>query len=337
MNVRPRWALASSSLVVLCGALAFPGIAHGQAWVPAKGTGVVTVAYRNLFVRDHTTDTGRRFRAGDINMNIVLADVDFGLTKRWAVSFSLPVIYANYKGAAPHRDPGEEFSIDDGGYHGGIQDLRWGVRYNLVRVRPLVISPFVEVIIPSHDYPIYGHAQIGRNLKEFLIGANIGRDFDPWVPNSYFQTRIAHAFAENVKDATGHHDLNGNHDRTNFDTQFGYQLNGRLGFSGVVHIQKHWGGLHWVDCSPRPLRECFTDEEWHLHGQLFNSDAIDIGGGASYFLSDSTNVFATFLYTPWSRNSHPITRGFTFGMNWRFDTRPPLATPPSGSSDGRRP
>jgi hypothetical protein len=327
MDARGRSPFVLAACLALLSQFVVPVTANAQAWVPPKRTGIVSVAFRNIFVREHATDTGKRFYAGQITQNLVSTDIDYGLSRRWALNLSLPFIYGKYTGPSPHRDPGQVEYLDDGHYHGGFQDLRVGLRYNLVRDRPFVFTPFVEGIIPS-GYDTYGHALRGRNLRELLVGANVGRDLEPLLPNAYFQVRVSHAFVQPVLDYSGHHTLDASHNRTNIDAEVGIRLTERVIFSGNVHLQEHHGGLTWVDCSPLPLGACFSYEEWHLHSQLFDTDALDVGAGISFGLSPAVSVFASFLTTPWARNGHPISRGITVGMNWRFDTRRRRVLPP---------
>jgi hypothetical protein len=327
MNARGRSPFVLAAGVALLSQFVVPVTVSGQAWVPPRRTGIVSLAFRNVFVHDHTDDTGKRFDMGHISQDTMSTELDFGLSRRLAVNFGLPLIYGKYTGPVPHVDPGQVKYIDDGHYNGGFQDFRVGLRYNLVRDRPFVVTPFVEGIVPSHNYDTYGHALRGRNLRELLVGTNVGRDLEPWLPRAYFQVRVAHAFVEDVEDSSHHHELGTSHNRTNIDGEVWLRVTARVGISGAVHFQKHHGGLIWINCG-RPLRQCYTDEEWHVHSQLFRTDALDVGGGLSYLLTSATSVFASFLNTPWSRNAHAISRGITVGMNWRFDTRPRRVLPP---------
>jgi hypothetical protein len=289
--------------------------AYGQAWVPQKQGGRVSISYRNLFVKDHTTDTGARFDGGEIYQSVIMMDLDYGLSRRIAVNFALPLIFGRYVGNRPHRHEGQVEYMDDGGFHGGTQDFRLGLRYNAVRwEEPFVITPFVDVIIPTRDYSTFGHALIGRNLRELMVGTYVGREgFGSLLPNAYFQTRVSYAFVERVLDIS--------HNRTNIDVEIGHPLTDRVGLLGLASFQWHYGGLVWI-----PDFEEYSHEEWHNHGQLFKNNALDVGGGVSFQLNPTTRVFTTFVKTPWSRNAHALNRGLIIGISRSFDTvrRPPL-------------
>ncbi len=130
-------------LAALLFELAIPGHVSAQAWLPPKGEGNFSILYQNLFVRNHLLSDGSRLNTGRIRSSGILMDFDYGLTDKVAVNVSLPFITSKYNGPRPHQLP-----IDGGEYHGTFQDFRFGLRYN-VRMRPLVVSPFVEGMFPA--------------------------------------------------------------------------------------------------------------------------------------------------------------------------------------------
>jgi hypothetical protein len=132
--------------------LVIPSGASAQAWLPGKGYGNVSIAYKNFYVRDHLDMNGIRTDRGQIRSNVLYMDLDYGITRRLAVDVGMPLIWMKYTGAFPHKDPDQVNYIDDGTYHGGSQDLRAGLRYALVRQGPVVITPFFDAIVPSRKY-----------------------------------------------------------------------------------------------------------------------------------------------------------------------------------------
>lgn len=239
-------------------------------------------------------------------MHALTMDLDYGLTRKLAVNVGVPFMSGKYTGAFPHLHPGHR-NIDDGKYYGGFQDFRFGLRYNLVRSGPLVITPFVDGVVPSHNYEIMAHSAVGRNLRELLVGTNVGWQLEPVLPNAYVQARLSYGFVERV--------LGRSHNRTNIDADFGYFLTPRVALSGLATFAKHHGGL--------VAGQQFTDDEFEVHNQLFRYDTLDVGGGAAFLVNRSTSVFAALLTTVWSRNAHVLRPGFIVGINWRFRTRRP--------------
>jgi hypothetical protein len=295
--------------------LVAPASLSAQAWLPGKGWGDVSIAYKHFYVRDHLDMTGSRQNKGQIRSHVMSLDLAYGITRRLAVNVGVPLSTLKYTGNFPHKDPGELQYIDDGKYHGGFQDFRFGLRYSLVRYSPVVITPFIDGIVPSHNYETFAHAALGRNLREVLIGTNVGwkGGEESFLSNVYTQTRFSYGFVERVLDRS--------HNRTNIDSELGYFLTPRLALSGLASFQKHHGNPLDRDFSKGP--EQWTEEEEHDHMGLLRADQLDVGAGVAFRLNARTSLFATALHTVWGRNGHPIQAGLIVGINWRFRTRSP--------------
>jgi hypothetical protein len=303
--------------------LALPARLSAQAWLPRKNTGNISINYKNFHIKDHTDSNGLRFNRGVIDAHTVSVDLDYGLTRRWAVNLSVPYSTMKYTGVNPHLD--EHHNLDDGHYHGGVQDFRFGVRYGLLRYTPVVVSPFVEGILPSHDYTTFAHAALGRNLRELLVGANLGwQGEESFLSNAYAQGRISYGFVEKV--------LGRSHNRTNIDSQFTYVVTPRLALSGLASFAKHHGGLDWDSTKGTPAQQ-WTAEELLHHDELTRADMFDIGAAVAYRVKGSTSVYATLIHTAWSRNAHPWNTGVVAGVNFRFRTRAPAELPPENLSE----
>ena len=217
--------------------LVAPSSASAQAWVPGKGWGNVSIGYKNLYVKDHLDMNGNRQDKGRIRSNVLAMDLDYGVTRRLAVNIGLPLTMVKYTGINPHQADGIKF-LDDGTYHGGFQDFRFGLRYNLVRSGPLIITPFTEGIVPSHDYVTYAHAAEGRGLRELLVGTNVGgQGGESFLPNAFFQARVNYSFVE--------HTLGRSHNRTNIDAEVGYFVTSRIAVTGIASYARHHGGLDY--------------------------------------------------------------------------------------------
>jgi hypothetical protein len=272
---------------------------------------------------NHLDTNGKPYGAGRNRQNILSMDIDYGLTRRLAVNVGIPLAFGKHDGeVGAHFDPFIPF-IDDGKYHGGFQDFRLGLRYRLVRDGPVAITPFIEGIVPSHRYPTFGDAAIGRNQRELLIGTNVGRDWSPLLPNAYFQARLSYAVVQRV--------LGMYHDRTNIEAELGYQLTERVAAAGVVTFQKYLGGLTY-DVS-KPVLEQWTLEQLLHHDQVLRSEILYWGGSASFRVNQSTSVFATVITTAWGKNNPALSYGLITGINKSFRigrARPALSTNASG-------
>src|SRR5881394_1323736 len=169
---------ATNSLLILITSLLLANVAFGQAWVPPKGEGEMALSYQNLFTKEHFNGDGSRH--------------DYGATDKLAVSLSVPYGFGKYDGPFPHLLP-----IDNGDYHGALQDLHIGVRYN-IGTHPFVFTPFLAIAFPSHHYEHFAHSAVGTDLWEVQMGINAGRRLDPLLPNAYVQLRYSYALVQRV-------------------------------------------------------------------------------------------------------------------------------------------
>lgn len=293
--------------------LTTPASLSAQAWLPGKGWGNVSIAYKNFYVRDHLDMWGKRENKGQIRSHIMSMDLDYGITRRLAVSVGVPLSTLKYTGDFPHKDPDQLTYLDDGIYRGGLQDFRFGLRYALVRYSPVVITPFVDGIVPSHRYETHAHSALGRGLRELLIGTNVGWQGgeNSFLSRLYTQTRVSYGLVERV--------LGRSHNRTNIDSELGYYLLPRLTLSGLASFQKHHGNPLDTDFALGP--EQWTHEEEHDHMKLLRADLLDVGAGIAFQLSARKSVYATVLHTVWGKNGHPLQAGLIVGINFRFGTR----------------
>ena len=296
-------------------ALAIPNNLLGQAFVPLRGEGTVTLSYQYTTVHDHLRSDGSEFQAGHIYSHIASAQVDYGLTDKLAVSFSVPYIKSLYKGAAPHNpaildvhDAAQEV-IDDGTYHGSIQDLGLGVRYNLA-LKPFAITPFLAWNQPSHDYPFFAHSAVGRNLWQVNVGASIGGSSNRLLPNSYFHLRYAYGITERTKiDGVSY---GGNQSLLRGD--FGYFLNERLSIKAIEILQITHGGLNFPEDFPKPR----TSELWLHHDQVLSVGYLELGSGLDFALTPSMDFSANVLKSVWGHNGHSLRMGLAVGVTYYF-------------------
>src|SRR5690242_17926811 len=97
--IRVARAAATAAIVLLAAAPA-----RGQAFVPARGEGAVSVMYQDQFFRYHFSPTTAT-DAGQIWAKSTLFDVTYGLTDKIAVSVALPLVATRYSGPSPHPLP----------------------------------------------------------------------------------------------------------------------------------------------------------------------------------------------------------------------------------------
>ncbi len=165
-------------------------IAQEEAWVPPKGELFWSVRYQWYKADDHLFSSdvlgpeltpleelqGVDFDSaaldlGKMESQLIVLDADIGITDKLALTGGLAFVQGKYTQSG---SGGPEGPIDDGAFHGNFQDARIGVRYMALN-GSWVLTPSATFVLPVTDYPIIGHAAIGRGLKELQLGVNFGR------------------------------------------------------------------------------------------------------------------------------------------------------------------
>ena len=187
-----------------------------------------------------------------------------------------------------------------------FQDAHIGLRYNALR-RFLVVTPFIGVTIPTHAYEVRGHSAAGRRFHEFLIGANVGRQLGPLLPNSYLQVR--YSFAKPKRFAG----LNLN--RSNADWEVGWAANKRITIRFIGSWQKTHGGFEFP-------QDIHGEEDFSIHDRVARANFVQLGAGVTFSVNRSLDVHTAWAPTPiYARNTHGD-RGFIVGFSWRFSRGP---------------
>jgi hypothetical protein len=272
--------------------------AAAQAWLPAKGEGTVSILFTNVSSSDHYLPD-RRYDFGHIDANTLLADVTYGVTDRLAVTFGVPLVVSRYRGNAPHRP----ITIDDGAWHSTMQDFRFSVRYNAIR-GALIVTPFVGTDLPSHNYEFYAHAAPGRQLKELAGGVSVAKLFA--TLGLVLQGRYALSVSEGVLDQPRRFSV--------ASAEAAYFLTPSLRLLGVTSARVGHTGIDLYPDSGRVL----PFEIFEHHDQMSRESFTNVGGGASYSLTERMDLFGGFTTTVRGRNTHAVNRGLSVGVSWSF-------------------
>lgn len=291
---------------------AVPFGVSAQAWLFPKNEGAVSLTYQNVFVRDHVYSKGDAHDIGHILSHAASLDVDYSLTDRLAASVALPYIASKYYGPKPHQLP-----IDDGTYHPAFQDFSAGFRYNLIR-RPVVLTPFFRAVIPSHGYQYFAHSAVGRDQREFHLGANFGRRLNPVIPKAFVQARYSYAFVERVLGIAPN--------RSDTEFQLGYFLTRRLSLLGTGQWMHTHSGL---DLSYGVFQSGLTADQYPHHDQIARSSLLDLGGGAAYAVNGSLEMFLSVARSVEGRNGHLHAAVVTVGLSRTFGGRFERMTTPA--------
>jgi hypothetical protein len=278
--------------------------AEAQAWLPLRGEGSVAIQLQDAFSKSHFVPVAR-VDIGHINTKSVVFDLTYGVTDKFALDVSLPYIASKYDGPQPHPT-----SLDDGSYHSTFQDFRFALRYS-VRAGKLAVAPFVGSILPSHSYQYYAHAAPGRRLHELQAGAYLAGLLEDWIPGGFVQVRVGYGFMQSVADVQ--------HGRGLLDVEFGDFLTERFRVFAMANGQLTHGGIDIPFIGPIGLPNVMRSE----HDRIDRTHFLNVGGGASFSVTDTIDVFGSFLTSVANRNGHDLTRGINVGMSWSFNSRGP--------------
>ena len=284
-----------------------------QAWLSPKGEGTASVLYQYGFDRLHVFADGRTKDRGHTFLNSVLLDADFSLTDRLAVRISLPYISGKYLGRNGHTlvrgRPETAVALDNGSFHGSLQDFRFDVRYSLSQ-GALKVVPFVQAIVPSHQYPTLGHAAIGVDVREYRVGVNLGRRLDPILPKAFVQGRYAFGFSQEVANIAPK--------RSHAEFQAGYFLTSRLSLQGAAVLTYSHNGIdHDYNLFPDNL----TDEQWLNHDRISRAKLLDLGANIGFSFNRSTNIVVGVGHSVWGANTHMRTMVVSVGFVKAFATK----------------
>lgn len=307
--------VASLALAGVALAALAPRPASAQAFVPAQGEGAVSMLVQDQFFKYHVSPT-TEVDSGQIYVRSMLVDVTYGLTDKVAVSIGLPLVATRYSGPTPHPlslEPGSAINpVDDGTWHSTAQDFRFDLRYNMTRNllnKGIVFTPFVGSIQPSHDYPYFAHAGFGRDLREVQIGASVAKLFEKGVPGLLIQGRYGYGFVEQVVDIS--------HNRSQASLEAAYFATPKLRLLALSAGQITHGGIDFYGAASRQLLS--TDQFLH-HDQIQRENMLQVGGGASYSLTESFDVYGSWMRAVAQRNGHELNRGISIGASWSFTT-----------------
>lgn len=285
-----------------------PTTARAQAWVLPEKEGSVSVLYHHIFVHDHVFSAGERYDVGHIRTQLLSADLEFGVTDRFSLRAVLPYVAARYTGGSPHAHRGEAPAafekLDDGTYHGTIQDLRVEARYGAWEF-PLAIAPFVAVNVPTHDYEFFAHSAPGLNMAELQVGTYAGVQRGAFL----LQGRFSYGIYERV---TGLRRT-----RTNVDAEVGWLATRRVRLSAFETLQISHGGVD-LPLAEILNRTISAHDWWPHHDQIGRANALNLGGGLSVQITPAIALHGSLLTTVAGRNTHAARYGLTLGTSWAF-------------------
>ncbi|MEO6326707.1 MAG: hypothetical protein ABIQ65_18935 [Thermoanaerobaculia bacterium] len=294
----------AAGLVLLgfCALVVSPG-ASAQALTPQKGDATLSLTYQFADNTGHLDDRGDIVEVGSSVAHSFIPHLDYGLSDRLAVTITLPPLVATRNGHDPSPVLGTT-GIDDGTTHATLVDWNLTLRYTLLDW-PVVLTPYVGAVFPSHPYETIGESAPGRHLVEYLVGFWVARRLTPALPYTWIQGNYEYAFAEKVLDVP----LDRSHAFLEVSQLFGPRFSGRL----FGTYQKTHGGVDigYVFSLP-PDAPLFVE-----HDRLLADDSLRLGLGGGVALTESLSVGATFAKQVWGKNTH-TGAVWTLSVGWSF-------------------
>jgi hypothetical protein len=293
-------------------ALLIPAVIQGccgsaleaQAWTPSKGEGTVSLTYQNYDVAGHYDARGRKNNNGGTQSQVIVAELDYGISDTIAVTVNLPFIGSKYTGPPVYFVGGVETHpgpLDDGTYHGAFQDLRVDVR-RLFWAGPIPVVPFIGASFPTHDYETVGEAVPGRHRRDLQIGANVGVNLDRLLAGAYAHGRYGYATAQKIEGFA--------FTRSNVDVEVGFPAGSRVVLRGLAGWQiRHHGPS---------VQELTVD--WENHDRFIAPSYTNLGVGASVPIG-GVDVYALWLGTVQGSNGAHRARTIAAGVTFAFGSR----------------
>jgi hypothetical protein len=295
----------SNALAIISLAFNAPALVCGQAWLPAGGEGSVSLNYLGMITSDHLLGSGQPLDRGPMEMHTLTVGVLYGITNRLAISAEVPYIASKFNltpGLAPNAHDLDS-KIDDGRYQATFQDFRGSVRFNALKA-PFMLTPFYELVVPTHHYTTFGHSAPGKYLHENHVGFDIGRLLNPILPRAYFDLRYTYVFVPKLDGF--------NIDRNNVDLEVGYFWKPSIALRGIGSVQKTLGGLESLVAPDNPY---FCDHDRLERGHYFR-----IGGGITFTLPRKLDLYVLVISTLSGKNIQAFTAP-VIGVSWNFRTR----------------
>lgn len=284
---------------VLGAGILWAATVHAQAWLPDGGQTSFGASYTDSFVKEHYLPDGHTIDVGHTRVYTYDFAAAYSPTDYWMFNATLPVVRSAYHGCCPH--PASMTNSDDGSYHTTVTDLRVEAHYQLLQ-EPVALAPYVAYVWPTHDYQTMGHAAPGRGLTETWLGMGAGKSLDKWIPRTYVQARYTYAWVEKVAGIS--------HNRQNFDFDLGYYVNAHVALQGLVQWQDTIGGIDVPIPRNNPL--------FIHHDQLAADGHTNVGGGASWFVSDESTWSLAYMQGVQGRNGHKLDSQISLAYSYGF-------------------
>lgn len=290
-----------------------------------KGRGSIRAEYQFIH-SDKFYDDVAEYDYWTTDTQVLMLSGDYAVTDRLTVFASLPYIRKRFNsevdwGGDPHNPndafwidfvPPDKRFVDDGNYHGGLQDLSVGMSY-VALDGPLTITPYISYGLPADDYPFYAKAAIGQNLWKIPVGAAFM--YVPYFSDWYVGGNVAYVFSEQPLG------INVDHWLVNLSAGYWFKpyFSANL-FAALKYVRD--GLLMPWDFTDDPLYGNYPDEfdteEWYNHDRLLAHRNLNVGVGFDYFISRRYKLSGSAFTGVWAEQSSEPAHAFTLGLTRYF-------------------
>lgn len=261
--------------------------------------------------------------------HVLLLSGDYAVLDRWTVYAALPYVQKRFNAESeiPGFSPGDPHNpnvdfvnfqppdlrfIDDGDYHGGFQDLSFGLMYRAADGPAWAVSPYIGFGFPTHNYPFYAKAAIGARLWNLPVGVDI--TFIPYFSDWYFRGNLAYVFSEQPLDV--------NVDYWLAYLSAGYWFKPRFSVNVFASTKYIRGGLvlpwGFTDDPTYQQFEDFDNERWYQHDRLLQHRILNLGIGFDYFASEKYQLSGTYFETIWADQTNDVDTAFSIALTRYF-------------------
>lgn len=283
---------------------------------PADFDDSIRLDYFYVHTADFKSDA-YSFDAGTTDSHAVRLSGSVSLDEKWTVfgGFNYvqkrlvdPIGYGTHNPRVDFWEftPPDLRFIDDGDYHGGLQDLSIGVRY-IALDGPLSISPYASFGTPISDYPIYGSAIIGSGLNVLQLGASL--DYTPYFSDWIFQADVSYAISEKVVGVNLNHWL--------MYMSASYYVTPRFAPRIFLASRMSPNGLSYPE-DFEPYEENYDNENGWRHDQTLKHEYVNAGIGFDYNIDERYGIAASYYRTIDAENLLEVDKAFNLGLTRRF-------------------
>ena len=199
--------MSNRTIMILLGWLTV-SLSANPALAQEKGAGSISVEYQYIH-SDLFKDDVADYEYWSTDTRVLMFFGNYTFADKWTVFAALPYIEKRFVsevdwGGDPHNPndawwidfvPPDTRFVDDGAYHGGLQDLSVTVSYQALD-GPLTLSPYIGYGFPVGDYPFYAKAGIGADLWTIPVGASFS--YIPYFDDWYVNGNVAYVFSEKL-------------------------------------------------------------------------------------------------------------------------------------------